>query len=319
MIYLLLHVIFGSAFTLLLKWSQNRRLDTISIGMVNYICAAVCVLPWIAQQESPQFETYAMLTGGSMGICYFIAYFFVIYSIRVVGASSTMVVIVLSLIVPITFAVILWDERPTVLQTVGIGLALCSLSLIGRKPASKESEEPKKEESKDLVESSPKLWLVIFVLVTFFCLCGFNRLAQEAFKHLSQPEQRPTYLLTAFVCASVPSISVLLYRFRRMSKVELLTGVALGASNVLGTLFVLQSLEFFPGYIVFPVTSAGALLLTTMVATMALQERLGKLTYVGIGVAVIALFCLSPWSERQSIEEESRERNRVPASRVIKV
>ena len=67
-----------------------------------------------------------------MGACYFVAFFFVNHAIKYIGASSTTVIAVLSILVPIAFGVFLWNEQPNSYQIVGIALSLLSLTLIGR-------------------------------------------------------------------------------------------------------------------------------------------------------------------------------------------
>jgi len=59
-----------------------------------------------------------------MGLVYFVAFFFVIYCVRVVGVSSTMVVSSLSLLLPIIVAAFVWESTPNMIQIAGIALAL---------------------------------------------------------------------------------------------------------------------------------------------------------------------------------------------------
>ena len=132
MIFLVLNVIFASAFILFIKWAQVRGTeDVVTIGTVNYIVAAALIAPFYFTTD-PEFVTgEAVLTGGTMGFCYFIAYFFVIYAIKWVGASSSTVISVLSISVPIGFGIFLWHEDPNGWQIAGIVLAVTSLSMIG--------------------------------------------------------------------------------------------------------------------------------------------------------------------------------------------
>ncbi len=279
MFYLALQILFASAFTLIIKWVQIRKRENIvTVGAINYIAAFLSVIPVILTDDVVGFSTAAIWTGGSMGAVYFVAYFFAIYCIKTVGASSTTVVSVLSILFPITMAAFIWDEIPSGMQTMGIGLALVALLLIGLKDQTE--------------RKSPKPWLVPSVLLGFFLLCGCSRLSQETFKHFHQPEQRPTFLLTAFGVAAVPSLILLIYRHRRIELTELGFGVLMGLANVLQSFFILKCLQYYPGYIVFPVVSAGAIVLTTLLATRLLQETLSVRTYAGITVAVFALFML---------------------------
>ncbi len=282
MIYLLLQVVFASAFTLIIKWTQLRnRENVISVGSINYIVAAIVILPVFVNSNPTPVSMGAIWSGGSMGAVYFIAFFFAIYSIQTVGASSATVVSVLSILLPIGFAAIVWHTSPNLIQTIGIGLALLALTLIGA-----QTNRPVDH------DSSTRKWIVPTVLFVFFLLCGCSRLSQEAFKHVSQPEHRPAFILTAFTIAAIPSLAVLIYRRRIPKPMEFAFGFLMGISNILQTFFILKSLEYYDGFIVFPVTSAGGIVLTTLVATGMLGERLNRRTCLGIAITVVALFLL---------------------------
>ena len=241
-----------------------------------------------------------------MGLVYFVAFFFVIYCVRVVGVSSTMVVSSLSLLLPIIVAAFVWDSTPNLIQIAGIALALVSLLMVAVKP------KPPAVKSKPLtVKSKPltvkpkpdktaaqdvltaKDWKPLALLFVFFLLCGFSRIAQETFKHESVIDQKPTFLLAAFTIAGIPSLILLIYRLRPILKMELVIGIIMGLSNGLQTFWMLKSLDFIPGYIAFPLSSAGGIFFTTAVATLVLNEKLHKQAYIGIAVSVVALVLLN--------------------------
>ena len=323
MIFLILQVVFASLFGLVIKWVQNRNVENIvAIGCINYITAAVSILPfWLQRGETgatPDDVFGAMLSGGSMGGVYFIAYFFAIAAIRWIGASAASVVSVLSILLPIAFAAWYWKDLPTTQQLIGVGLALLALILIGASRQKGDEKvdhgpmeaptEPPFEVSVDteadarvapsyrIAPTPIRSWLVPIVLVVFFLLCGCSRIAQEAFKHISVAGERPTFLLTAFVVAGIPSVIFLAYQFFVVGKAIMPTewafGIAMGLTNILQSHFILKCLEYYSGFIVFPVTSAGSVLFTTVVATTMLGERLTLKSCIGIAIAVAALFLL---------------------------
>ena len=302
MIYLFLQSVFGSLFGLCIKWVGNRNLlqpaeNMIVVGAINYIVAAISITPWFFSSEVEP-ASGAILTGGAMGLVYFIAFFFVIQTIRWIGVSATTVVGVMAILLPIAVAALFWNQIPTKLQIIGIALALIALILIGWK--------------NNAPSGPPKPWFVPLVMVAFFFLSGLSRVCQEAFNYLSVPAdisfgneleqanylgaQQPTFLLSAFVVTAIPSACLLGYRWialgKKIQKTEFAFGVALGLTNILQCQLALQCLAYFPGYIVFPVTSAGAILVTTLVAVSWLGERLSLRGYAGIAVAMVALFLL---------------------------
>jgi drug/metabolite transporter (DMT)-like permease len=173
---------------------------------------------------------------------------------------------------------VVWDEIPSVQQVGGILLALFALTLIGLKGGN----QPHEKHS----------WITPIVIVLFFLLCGGSRLSQETFKHVSEPEHRPTFVFFAFLTAAIPSLLMLIQRRKPVVPMEFLIGAMMGTVNMLQTHLILRCLEYYPGYIVFPVTSAGGIVVTTLVATGLLHERLSFRACTGIGLAVVSLFLL---------------------------
>ncbi|QEG20214.1 EamA family transporter [Mariniblastus fucicola] len=208
-----------------------------------------------------------------------------IWCVRVVGISATSVVSVLSMLIPIVFAAMVWGDKPQLIQSAGIALAFISLILIGVKP---------QRQATAIADSAAEsAWKGPLILGGFFLLCGLARVAQEAFKHLSPVTQKPTYLLAAFLVAAIPSMIVLLWRRQKLLPMELMIGAAMGIANGCQTLFTLKTLDYMEGFIFFPVSSAGSIIFTMFVAVVWLEERLGRRAIIGIAIAVAALIMMN--------------------------
>ena len=287
-IYLTLYVVFSSIFTLCIKWVHVRgKEDIITAGAINYIVAALLIAPWFVIDGQQTGDVPAMVAGGSMGLMYFINFFFVIWCVRVVGASSTTVVGVLSMLIPIIYAAIVWSSTPHWVQAVGIAMALVSLILIGLKPDRQEVAVRNREiEGPKAVTFSRKAPLI---LGGFFLLCGLSRIAQESFKYESVESQKPTFLLAAFVAAGIPSIVLLLWRRRKIVPMEVVVGIAMGIANASQIWFTLKTLQLIPGFIFFPVSSAGGIIFTMFVAVLWMDEKISRRALIGIAIAVVAL------------------------------
>lgn len=292
MIYLVCYVIFSSIFTLCIKWVHVRgKEDIITAGAINYIVAALIIAPWFVIDGQQTGNRAAIIAGGSMGLMYFINFFFVIWCVRVVGASSTTVVGVLSMLMPIIYAAITWDSQPHWLQGIGIALAFVSLILIGLKP-DRQAVQVKDKKAADK-SKEPFSWKAPLILGGFFLLCGLSRIAQESFKYASVESQKPTFLLAAFVAAGIPSIILLLWRRRKIMPMEAFVGVAMGVANGSQTWFTLKSLDAMAGFIFFPVSSAGGIIFTMFVAVLWMQEKISRRALIGIGIAVVALVMMN--------------------------
>lgn len=177
MLALILQIIFSSAFILLIKWAQVRGTDDeLTFGSINYIVAALAILPMFLLSRPDQISIGAVWTGASMGFIYFITYFLVIFAIRKIGAASTTVVSVMSILVPIAFAAVYYLEMPTSLQMAGIGLALFSLTLIGvesgRGRSTNDAQAIREGQSTARILATPKLVLIFgYQLCCFSFLC----------------------------------------------------------------------------------------------------------------------------------------------------
>lgn len=283
MSYLIANIVFGSSFGLIVKWVENRKAeDSTTVGMINYIVAMFVVVPALMPIDGRGWTAAAMVTGGANGFAYFVAFFFCVWAIRYIGVANATVVSSLSMLAPIFAGVFIWSEQPNFFQIAGIALAILALTLIGRKGDAI---------YRGTVVEKP--WFTPWVMVAFFALCALSRLSQESFKHMcDESVERPVYLFTAFAVASVPSLVVLLWRQKRISVSELMFGVALGIANSVQIHFMLKALSVFDGFIVFPLVSAGGLVLTTAIATVVLGEKLGRMSYLGIAIACIAMILL---------------------------
>jgi drug/metabolite transporter (DMT)-like permease len=286
-LFLICNIVFASTFMLSIKWMHNRgREDIVTAGTINYIIAFVAAIPAYWQSQGGGLSGAALFTGGAMGISYFLAFFFTIYAVRWIGASGSTVISALSLTVPIVCGVFIWHEQPNFMQVTGIALALLSLLLIGLKGTTRANETVLKSST----EAMPFRFMV---LIAFFALCGCARLAQAAFKHVCVGEPVSHFTLTSFMMAAVASFVVLLARRKRIRRTELGFGILMGLANTMQIQFIMLALNDLDSFIVFPAASAGALILTTLVATRLLSERLSQITYFGITTACLALILLN--------------------------
>ena len=277
MLYMALNILFSSFFILCIKWAKSRGEEVINIGALNYIWAAVMGIVMCMRSSEP-VDLTATLLGTVNGGCYFAAFFFLIAAIAWKGATNLAAVSRLSILMPVALGIAWLGERPDTWQLIGIVLACMSLLLIsGRKASINHAERPRQN---------------LTVILMFFLIVGMARMTQEMFKYSCQPGLQPLYLASSFSVAGIASLVVLGVRRKPLSVSEVLIGITLGTANLLQVYFVLKSLELFDGFIVFPMTSAGGLAFTTLIAVMFLGERPNQLSYMGIVVAVAALALL---------------------------
>ncbi len=279
MIYLYLNIIFSSSFILIFRWVQDRDEDLTTVGAISYIASAVLAALLFLFSENQTLSINATLLGAVNGIAYFLGYLLLIPVLFWKGAALTAVASRLAMLMPIVFGIIFWGERPSLWQTIGIGFGTFSLLLIGQnKTRIGESNIPAR---------------IIVLMLLFFLVAGSARTSQEAFKYYGNPEEIAFFVLAAFSIASLASLAIIHFRNLRPTLSEIIIATVVGFANCLQTVFLLKALEQFPGFIVFPIISAGGLLFTTSVAVFLFKEPLSKRSAFGIAIAILAMALLN--------------------------
>ena len=276
-VYLALHVLFGSGFSLGLKATILRRKDTFVVGGLNYILACAVGTPWLFLAGGTDYGWPAANFGATMGIMYFVAYFFFIFAIRHQGLAAATAVGQLSVLIPILFSVFVWSELPTAAQFAGLVIAGAAVALLdARKDA--------------LSGISGRLrWC----LIGFFVSGGIARLAAKAFTEAHVPAERPFYMWMVYASAGACSLVMLVGHRKWPDLEEWLLGAAVGVCNITQVTFMLMSLEHLPGIIVFPISACGTIVVAGTIVVVFLGERPTFRLYLGIASSAIAVALLN--------------------------
>ena len=275
-IFLLLHIVLSSGFSLGLKCAILRRRDMYVVGGLNYLMACAAGTVWLFLRGATVGWAGGVF-GGSLGLVYFIAYFLLVYAARHQGVAATTAFGHLSAVIPILFSALLWREYPTVAQAIGILVAGTAIAML--------------DVRRDLLaEISGPLRLS---LVGFFLCVGTAGLAAKGFTEAGAPDQRSFYIWMVFA-SSGACAAVLLLRHRRWpTREDWLWGGVMGACNIGQAMCLLPALEHLPGIIVFPVAACSTIIFVGAVVVAFFGERPTARMYVGMATAAVAVVLLN--------------------------
>ncbi|MAF13238.1 hypothetical protein CMK11_22520 [Candidatus Poribacteria bacterium] len=277
MLSLALHVVFGSGFGLGVKVASMRRHDMLTVGALNYICAAVLASVWVLARGALDAGWSGGVWGALNGVGYFVTYFFLLFAIRHQGIAATRAIGQLAILIPILASILLWGEYPTYVQLIGLVVAGASMLLL---------IDARKNLLGEIVHGAR--WR----LLAFLLLSGSFRVFAKAFSVSAQPQEKAFYVWMVFVSSGAISLVMLLSRRRLPSIGELLCGAQIGACNCIQVWFLLRALEELPGVVVFPVAACGALVMTAGIAIVLLGERPTLRMYAGIAASAVAVVLL---------------------------
>lgn len=300
MFYLILSILCGASMSLLFKYSQMKKWSGETITLVNYIvCVAIC-LPMAIQQGlltdlslyslSDMWESLPACLAGSpnaagsflislilgffLGIMYLINFLHQQYCIRISGASMTSMFSHMAFVVPLVLSIFLWNEIPQVYQWLGIGGTLLAIAVASRNGG-------KFQFNFALVRQ------MLMGSVTSLILKVYAMYALVQYKQLF-------YLITFGMSLLLYLIYVVCSHIKRRTPFDfriqpILGGTFLGVANTVSGFFSQNALRQLPANIFYPTSSAGGLILVTLICTIFLKEKLTRNQLAAILISVVSV------------------------------
>ncbi len=291
MVYLFLSICCSLAIASIFKVNESRSWDRVVLLTANYWVATIlagCVL-WSGEglavgwrTPTPEFWGLALITGGL-----FIGTYFVLsWATNVAGMGLATGVMRVSVVIPVIVSWIVWRERPSSPQMIGLILASIAFFCIAARRSSA-VEEP----------STRHPIAVFAVLVLLFLSGGVVDTCMKAFDEVFAGRFRETYfLMLVYTVAAAIGTGIAGWRYGRGESLPtrgvVRWGMLLGLCNYGATLFFLRAVARLEAPFVFPANSISIVLGAALIGVYAWKERLSRLNWIGLGLAAVALVLL---------------------------
>ncbi|MDP6908892.1 MAG: EamA/RhaT family transporter [Flavobacteriales bacterium] len=281
MIPLILSILSSSVLLIIFKYFAKFKVNNFQAITVNYAVAAglgffLSPISYPVQQLLTKPWTLSAIVIG----CVFIGMFYLMaLSSQKVGVAISSVANKMSLVIPVIAGVVLYSESLAGLKLFGVVLALTAVILVTF--------------PKNKVEIERKylfLPIIIFLgsgfLDTFFKYVQANQLGEQEIGIFSSS----LFLISALVGLIVMVIRRLITGSTLEVK-SIVAGFALGIPNYFSIHFLLNALNLpnLESTVVFPVNNTGIVLLSTLLAIILFSEKLTKVNWAGILLAVISI------------------------------
>jgi drug/metabolite transporter (DMT)-like permease len=279
MIFILISVCFSVFVSVLLKLAKRYDIDNRQAIAWNYSIAGL--LTWlIYRPEIPSMSESIFPVYVILGILLPSLFVILAFSIRFTGIVRTDIAQRLSLFIPVIASFLIFYEEQSTIKIIGIAIAF--LAIIFSIPWQKDTEAKK------------SFW--IYPVLVFIGMGIIDTLFKQIAKTTTIPFT--SSLLVVFIIAFVLSISYLLYLFlfknMKFTLINMVCGWILGIANFGNILFYLkahQDLAKQPS-LVFSTMNIGVILLGSAVGVFIFHEKLSRLNYVGILLALISILFL---------------------------
>jgi drug/metabolite transporter (DMT)-like permease len=280
MIYIFLSVCCSVFVSILLKLAKRYTIDTQQAITWNYSIAGL--LTWlIFKPEIPDFSQNILPVYIALGLFLPLIFVMLALSIRYTGIVKTDIAQRLSLFIPVLSAFLIFEEPYTITKIIGIIIAFAAI--IFSIPWQKQNG------------NSNTFW--VYPVIVFIGMGIIDIL----FKQIAKTENIPftSSLFIVFIIAFTISIIYLLYQVvvnrLKLTILNLVCGWILGIANFGNILFYLkahQSLSNQPS-VVFSSMNIGVILMGSAVGIILFKEKLSRLNYAGIVLALISILILT--------------------------
>lgn len=301
MIYLLLAIICSSSIAIIFKFSETNNLNRYAVTTMNYFTAFTVSLVLALVEGNikmglegnflDEFQDviiegnnlfspmasliWAIVVGIIAGAFFFLSFVYYQMSVREnnVGLAGTFGK--LGILVPMSFSIIIWKEFPTSIQWIGIILSLISIIIV--------NVSFEKQNLKDIHMN----------LILLFFFGGLAEFSNKIFQKYAISEYKSVFLFFVFFIAFIISLMTTIKRKKIIKKIDLLTGILVGIPNLFSSFFLIMALNYIETSIVFPIYSAGSIVIITLVGTLFFKEKLKKKEIIAIFMTIIALILIN--------------------------
>jgi drug/metabolite transporter (DMT)-like permease len=283
--FLVLSVVCSVVLGVLFKLFPRLGVDSFQAIVFNYFTCLGCgwlhlgFFPVLAEGMEAPWVPYA----GLLGVIFIIGFNAAAQTVKHFGVTISQIMQKMSILITVPFAVVVIGEAAGLLRIAGFLLALAAIVLVNW------------PERRAGAPTPGRWWLPLLTWV-------FSGIIEVGFlwvKHRGLADTAgPVFLTNVFTAAGLIGIMVASIGWYRgllvFSWRNILGGIALGIPNYGSLLFLLMALgQGLGGAFVFPVINVGIILATTLVAVVFFSEKPGRLNWVGLGLALLALALIS--------------------------
>ena len=256
--------------------------------MASYaLCAALAV--GFMDKSAPQLllgthdQHLTVILGIITGAFFLGGFLFLKYNMKYNGIVLSSTFIKLGVLIPTIMAIVVFGEVLSVLQIVGIAIAIAAIIIINFE------KEPEGADCLGESKTGNKKILLLVLLL----LGGLGDSMSNIFEKLGPDSGKDGFLLLTFFTAFVITIAIVILGKKKLCKADILFGLLVGVPNYFSARFLLASLGSLEAVIVYPTYSVGTMVVVTIVGVIAFREKISKQKGLALGLIAVAIALLN--------------------------
>lgn len=283
MIQLLASILSSSLIFVIFRLAKNYQSRLSALITYNYFTATLLgfvIFNPLSSGNNGNISSWLPF-GVLLGVLFIAVFFLIGQSSQKAGITVTTLATKLSLVFPVMFTLIYYSEQITTLRYIGLFSAFIAIGLTVYK--------------KDINKTN-----LVFILFPLLIFLG-SGLADSIVKFVQtekiNPDQSSLYttsvFLVAFLCGLIVTAFSKDIRLR-VHPPTLFLGSLLGIVNFGSLYFIIEALNKtgMKSSIVFAVNNMAIVVLTAVLGRLLFQEKLNKINFAGIVLALISIYFL---------------------------
>ncbi len=248
------------------KFGERRGVHAPTAIAANYLTISVCVALFLLLQGRFEISAPVAQRGVMIGTFFTVAMLTMTKGLLVADVGPILTSFRLSILVPIVAGVVLWGEDLSVLQVVGIVMAVVGLVLMTLGP-----------KLTGQIVKKQGLWMVVPV----FFAQGFSHVGMRSVEYAGLSDQRVPLLCVISFAAGVLGVLVVLFKQHRPTLKDLRTGALIGLWNMFALYAVFTALSILPGTVYYPISGCAIVILDNLAAHFLWKESLSRPAVMG--------------------------------------
>lgn len=294
MIYLIGSIFLSTYLTIAFKICDRFGINKFQAIVFNYFTCLVSgaivngTVPAYAQNIHQPWFKWAVI----MGTGFVISFNLIAFTVEKNGLAIAAVASKLSLIIPFSASIFLYNENANAFKITGICLALLAVVL---------TLYPSKTfDNKDKpINNSLSLQFIFLPLIVFLATGFLDTLVKYVEQSYLTAANSNEYLVTAFTVAFIAGFILLVFLVAakkiRVQLKAMLAGLLIGIPNYFSIWCLMKVLKIHPGNssAIFPVNNLGIVLLSAILAWIVFKEKLSLINRAGIALSIISILVIA--------------------------
>ena len=273
MIWLLLAVLMSASISMIMRTAQKNGAPGIGLVVCNYIGCVLLGLTGTLRSGTGALEglSFTMGLGALTGALFLLSFLLLNLNVEKNGVVVSSTFMRLGLVVSLLLSLLLFHEVPHAWQVAGILIAIFAILLLNEKGGAR------------------KLGPLLLLMAS----AGLSDSMPKVFEAKGAAAAQPLFLTVVFGSALVIGGIVIFLKGERVCVRHLLFGLLLSLPNYFSSRFFMKALMEVPSAVAFPVYSAGAIMVVTLLGRVLFQERLGRRQQVAMVLFALSLVLLN--------------------------